>query len=133
MNDGIADENWLMTMQEELNQFERNEVWELVRLMIKVLFPTKWVFRKKMDKNDIIVRNAARVVPQGFNQQEGIAYEETFAPVAKLEVIRMLSSFACNKIFILYLMNVKSALLNGFINEEVFVEQPLGFESFNLE
>ena len=85
-----------------------------------------------MDENGIIIRNKARLVAQGYNQQEGIDYEETFAPVARLEAIRMLLAFACHKNFILYQMDVKSAFLNGYINEEVFVEQPLGFERFNF-
>ena len=80
-----------------------------------------------MDENGIIIRNKARLVAQGYNQQEGIDYEETFAPVARLEAIIMLLAFACHKNFILYQMDVKSAFLNGFINEEVYVEQPPGF------
>ena len=85
-----------------------------------------------MDENGIIIRNKARLVAQGYNQQEGIDYEETFAPVARLEAIRMLLAFAYHKNFILYQMDVKSAFLNGFINEEVYVEQPPGFVSFNF-
>ena len=120
-------------MQEELNQFERNEVWELVsRPNDQSVIGIKWVYRNKMDENGIIIRNKARLVAQGYNQQEGIDYEETFAPVARLEAIRMLLAFACHKNFILYQMDVKSAFLNGFINEEVYVEQPPGFESFNF-
>ena len=69
---------------------------------------------------------------QGYNQQEGIDYQETFAPVAKLESIRILLAFACYKNFILYQIDVKSDFLNGLINEEVYVEQPLGFGSFNF-
>ena len=86
----------------------------------------------KMDENDIIVRNKARLVAQRYNQQEGTNYKETFAPVARLEAIRMFFAFSCYKNFILYQMNVKSVFLNGFINEEVFVEKPLVFESFNF-
>ena len=82
-----------------------------------------------MDENGIIVRNKARLVAQGYNQEEGIDYEETFAPVARLEAIRMLLAFACFKDFILYQMDVKSAFLNGFINEEVYVEQQPGFQT----
>ena len=85
-----------------------------------------------MDENGIIVRNKARLVAQGFNQEEGIDYEETFAPVARLEAIRMLLAFACFKDFVLYQMDVKSAFLDDFINEEVYVEQPPGFQSFNF-
>ena len=70
-----------------------------------------------MDENDIIVRNKARLVAQGFNQEELIDYEETFAPVARLEAIRMLIAFECFKDFVLYQMDVKSAFLDGLINE----------------
>ena len=82
---------------------------------------TRWVFRNKMDENGIIIRNKARLVAQGFNQEEGIDYEETFVPVARLEAIRMLFAFECFKDFVLYQMDVKSDFLNGFINEEVYV------------
>ena len=77
----------------------------------------------------MIVRNKARLVAQGFNQEEGIDYEETFAPVARLESIRMLLAFACHKGFTLFQMDVKSAFLNGYILEEVYVEQPPGFQN----
>ena len=101
-------------MQEELNQFERSEVWELVpKPSNQSIIGTRWVFRNKMDENCIIVRNKARLVAQGFNQEEVIDYEETFAPIARLEVIRMLFVFACFKDFVLYQMDVKSAFLNG--------------------
>ena len=85
LNDAIVYENWVIAMQEELNKFERNEVWELVpRLNDQSVIGTKWVFRNKMDENDIIIRNKARLVAQGYNKQEGIDYEETFAPIARL-------------------------------------------------
>nr|CAN73842.1 hypothetical protein VITISV_008183 [Vitis vinifera] len=101
-------------MQEELNQFEMSEVWEFVpRPQNQSVIGTRWVFRNKIDENDIIIRNKARLVAQ-----------ETFAPVARLEAIRMLLAFACFKNFVLYQMDVKSAFLNGFIIEEVDVEQP---------
>ena len=83
----------------------------------------------KKDENGIIIRNKARLVAQGFNQEEGIDYEETFAPVARLEAIRMLLAFASYKDFKLFQMDVKSAFLNGIISEEVYVEQPPGFEN----
>ncbi|WKA00084.1 hypothetical protein VitviT2T_018475 [Vitis vinifera] len=123
----------MIAMQEELNQFEIIEVWKLVsKPSNQSVIRTIWVFRNKMDENDIIVRNKARLVAQGFNQEEGIDYEETFAPVARLETIRMLLAFACFKDFVLYQMDVKSAFLNGFINEEKHVEQPPDFQSFNF-
>ena len=85
-------------MQEELNQFKKNEVWKLVsRPSNQSVIETRWDFRNKMDENDIIVRNKASLVAQGFNQEEGIDYEETFVPVVRLEAIRMLLAFAILK------------------------------------
>ena len=105
----------MIAMQKELNQFERSEVWELVpRPSNQSVVGTRWVFRNKMDENGIIVRNKARLVSQGFNQEEGINYEETFALVARLEAIRMLLTFACFKDFILYQMDVKIAFFKWF-------------------
>ncbi|GJS15651.1 retrovirus-related pol polyprotein from transposon TNT 1-94 [Tanacetum coccineum] len=91
---------------------------------------TKWVYRNKLDENGIVTRNKARLVAQGDNQQEGINYDETYAPVARLESIRILLAYACALNFKLYQMDVKSAFLNGFINEEVYVAQPPGFIDF---
>ena len=88
---------------------------------------TRWVFRNKLDEFGVVTRNKARLVAQGFNQEEGISYDETFAPVARLESIRMLLAFASFKFFKLFQKDVKSAFLNGFIEEEVYVEQPPGF------
>ncbi|GJS30630.1 putative reverse transcriptase domain-containing protein [Tanacetum coccineum] len=86
--------------------------------------------RNKLDENGVVTRNKARLVAQGYNQQEGIDYDETYAPVARLESIRILLSYACAQDFKLYQMDMKSAFLNGFINEEVYVAQPLGFIDF---
>nr|GEW40819.1 retrovirus-related Pol polyprotein from transposon TNT 1-94 [Tanacetum cinerariifolium] len=94
------------------------------------IIETKWVFRKKLDKNGIVSRNKARLVAQGYNQQEGINYDETYAPFAILESIRILLAYACALDFKLFQMDVKSAFLNGFINEEVCVAQPPRFIDF---
>ncbi|GJV08694.1 copia protein [Tanacetum coccineum] len=91
---------------------------------------TKWVFRNKLDKNGVVSRNKARLVAQGYNQQEGIDYDETYAPVARLESIRYISCCLSLGLFKLFQMDVKSAFLNGFINEEVYVAQPSGFIDF---
>ncbi|GJV60851.1 copia protein [Tanacetum coccineum] len=121
----------VMAMQEELNQFKTNDVWELVpNPMDMTIIGTKWVYRNKLDENDVVTRNKARLVAQGYNQQEGIDYDETYAPVARLESIRILLAYACALDFKLYQMDVKSAFLNGFINEEVYVAQPPGFIDF---
>ena len=102
-------------MQEKLNQFERNKVWNLVpRPNDHFIIGTKWIFRNKMDEHSNIVRNKVRLVTQGYSQEERIDYEETYAPVARLEAIRMLMAFACFKNFKLFQMDFKSAFLNGF-------------------
>src|SRR4051812_39401699 len=129
--DALLDEHWLMAMQEELNQFERNDVWDLVpHPGDHQVIGTRWVFRNKLDENGVITRNKARLVAQGYNQEEGIDYEETYAPVARLEAIRLLLAYASSKDFKLFQMDVKSAFLNGYINEEVYVAQPPGFENY---
>ena len=83
-----------------------------------------------MDELGNVVRNKARLVAQGYNQEEGIDFDKTFAPVARIEAIRFLLAFACYTNFKLFQMDVKSAFLNGFIQEEVYVKQPLSFENF---
>jgi hypothetical protein len=89
----------------------------------------KWGFKNKQGKDDEVVWNKARLVAQGYSQVEGLDFRETFAPVAHLEVIRILLAFAVSRGFKLYQMDVKSAFLNGVIQEEVYVRQPPGFES----
>nr|GEW30448.1 copia protein [Tanacetum cinerariifolium] len=91
---------------------------------------TKWVFKNKLDENGIVSRNKVRLVAQGYNQQEGIDYDETYALVARLESIRILLAYACPLDYKLFQMGVKSAFLNGFINEEVYMTQPPGFIDF---
>ncbi|GJW53351.1 copia protein [Tanacetum coccineum] len=130
INEALKDENWVMAMQEELNQFKTNDVWELVpNPMDMTIIGKKYVYRNKLDENGVVTRNKA-VRPQGYNQQEGIDYDETYAPVARLESIRILLAYACALDFKLYQMDVKSAFLNGFINEKVYVAQPSGFIDF---
>ncbi|GJU81501.1 retrovirus-related pol polyprotein from transposon TNT 1-94 [Tanacetum coccineum] len=95
-----------------------------------MIIGTKWVFRNKLDENGVVSRNKARLVAQRYNQQEGIDYDETYAPVARLESIRILLAYACALDFKLFEMGVKNAFLNGFINEEVYLAQPPGFIDF---
>ncbi|GJV85949.1 retrovirus-related pol polyprotein from transposon TNT 1-94 [Tanacetum coccineum] len=96
VNEVLADESWIVAMQEELNQFIANNVWELVPQPWNMkIIGTNWVFRNKLDKNGIVSRNKARLVAQCYNQREGIDYDETYAPVARLESIRILLAYAC--------------------------------------
>ncbi|KAI3733481.1 hypothetical protein L6452_12924 [Arctium lappa] len=127
-DDALRDPNWVSAMQEELTEFSRNKVWNLIpRPSDKTVIGTKWVFRNKLDEHGTVTRNKARLVAQGYRQEEGIDYDETFAPVARLEAIRLFLAYAVYKDFIVYQMDVKSAFLNGKLNEEVYVEQPPGF------
>ncbi|CAM8987579.1 unnamed protein product [Rhodiola kirilowii] len=116
-------------MQEELGEFQRNDVWDLVPRPDNVnIIGTKWIFKNKSDEHGNITRNKARLVAQGYTQIEGVDFDETFAPVARLEAIRLLLALACLLKFKLFQMDVKSAFLNGVLNEEVYVAQPKGFE-----
>ncbi|BFG37724.1 hypothetical protein CerSpe_239980 [Prunus speciosa] len=125
----LADNDWILAMQDELNQFERNDVWYLVpRPKDSNVIGTKWIFRNKTDEKGQIMRNKARLVAQGYTQVEGLDFDETFAPVARLESVRLLLSIACHLRFKLHQMDVKSAFLNGVLQEEVYVEQPAGFQ-----
>ena len=118
IDEALKDVDWVNTMHEELNNFTRKQVWELVeRPKGHNVIRTKWVFRNKQDQDGIVVRNKARLVAQGYTQVEGLDFGETYAPVAGLEVIRILLAYACAHNIKLYQMNVKSAFLNGYINE----------------
>jgi len=97
VDEALADDGWILEMQDELNQFKRNDVWDLVsKPEHKNIIGTKWVFRNKLNEQGEVIRNKARLVAQGYSQQEGIDYTETFAPVARLEAIRLLLSYAVN-------------------------------------
>ncbi|KAJ9558178.1 hypothetical protein OSB04_012792 [Centaurea solstitialis] len=128
VSDALQDSDWITAMQEELNQFEALKVWRLVKLPdCKSVIDTKWLFKNKRDANNIIVRNKARLVAKGYRQQEGIDYDETFAPVARLEAIRMFLAYAAYKDFTVFQMDVKTTFLDGHLKEEVYVAQPEGF------
>ncbi|GJW43751.1 putative ribonuclease H-like domain-containing protein [Tanacetum coccineum] len=116
-------------MQEELLQFKLQQVWTLVDLSDgKRAIGTKWVYKNKKDKRGIVIKNKARLVTQGYTHEEGIDYDEIFAPVARIEAIRLFLAYASFKDFMVYQMDVKSAFLYGKIEEEVYVCQPPGFE-----
>ncbi|GJU75853.1 putative ribonuclease H-like domain-containing protein [Tanacetum coccineum] len=125
----LSDPAWVEAMQEELLQFKLQKVWILVDLPKgKRAIGTKWIFRNKKDERGIVTRNKARLVAQGYTQEEGIDYDEVFAPVARIEAIRLFLAYASFMGFMVYQMDVKSAFLYGTIEEEVYVCQPLGFE-----
>jgi hypothetical protein len=121
----LEDLNWVLAMQDELNNFKRNEVWSLVPCPKQNVVGTKWVFRNKQDKDGLMTRNKARIVAKGYAQVAGLDFEETFAPVTRLESIFILLAYAAHHSFKIFQMDMKRAFLNGPIKEEVYVEQPL--------
>ncbi|GJR06091.1 retrovirus-related pol polyprotein from transposon TNT 1-94 [Tanacetum coccineum] len=115
-------------MQEELHEFERLEVWELVPRPDKVMVITlKWIYKVKLDEMGGILKNKARLVARGYRQEEGIDFEESFALVARLDAIRIFLAYAAHMNMIVYQMDVKTTFLNGILREEVYVSQPDGF------
>ncbi|GJV81442.1 putative ribonuclease H-like domain-containing protein, partial [Tanacetum coccineum] len=126
----FTDLSWIEAIQDELLQFKLQKVWTLVDLPYgKRAIGTKWVYRNKKDERRIVVRNKARLVAQGYTQEEGIDYDEVFALVARIEAISLFLAYASFMNFVVYQMDVKMAFLYGKIKEEVYVCQPLGFEN----
>jgi len=115
-------------MNEELDQIEKNHTWELVpRPHDKDVIGTKWVFKNKLNENGEVIINKVSLVCKGYAEQEGIDFEETFTPIARLEAIRMFLAFSSFHHFKVYQMDVKYAFLNGNLEEEVYIEQLGGF------
>ncbi|GJZ97657.1 retrovirus-related pol polyprotein from transposon TNT 1-94 [Tanacetum coccineum] len=126
--DALTQSCWIEAMQEELNEFKHLKVWELVSRPDKVMVITlKWIYKVKLDELAGILKNKARLVAHGYRQEEGIDFEESFAPMARLDAIRIFLAFAAHMNMIVYQMDVKTAFLNGILREEVYVSQPDGF------
>ncbi|GKB16658.1 retrovirus-related pol polyprotein from transposon TNT 1-94 [Tanacetum coccineum] len=112
--------SWIDAMQEEIHEFQRLEVWELVSCPNKVLLvKLNWIYKVKKDEFGRVVKNKARLVAQGFRKEEGIDFEESFAPVARIEAIRIFVANATYKNITIYQMDVKMAFLNGGLKEEL--------------
>ena len=112
----------MVAMQEELNNFKRNEVWSLVPRLKQSFVGTNWVFYNKQDEHSVVTRKKAQLVAKGYAQVTCLDFEENFAPIARLESIRILLAYAAHHSFNLFQMDVESAFLNGPIKEEVYVE-----------
>ncbi|GJX15967.1 retrovirus-related pol polyprotein from transposon TNT 1-94 [Tanacetum coccineum] len=124
----MTEPSWIDAMQEEIHEFERLEVWELVPCPDNVfLIKLKWIYNVKTDEFGGALKNKARLVAQGFKQEKRINFEESFAPVARIDAIRIFVANAAHKNMIIYQMDVKTAFLNGELKEEVYVSQPEGF------
>ncbi|GKE51234.1 retrovirus-related pol polyprotein from transposon TNT 1-94, partial [Tanacetum coccineum] len=124
----ITEDCWFQAMQDEIHEFDRLQVWELVPppdcVMIIAL---KWIYKVKLDEYGDVLKNKARLVAKGYQQEEGIDFEESFAPVTRIEAIRIFIANAASKNMTIYQMDVKTAFLNGELKEEVYVSQPEGF------
>ncbi|GKA61372.1 retrovirus-related pol polyprotein from transposon TNT 1-94 [Tanacetum coccineum] len=115
-------------MQDEIHKFDRLQVWELVpRPYCVMIIALKWIYKIKLDEYTDVLKNKARLVAKGYRQKEGIDFEESFAPVASIEAIRIFITNAASKNMTIYQMDVKTAFLNGELKEEVYVSQPEDF------
>nr|GEX66304.1 hypothetical protein [Tanacetum cinerariifolium] len=124
----MADSAWIEAMQDELHQFDRLQVWELVdKLFGKSIIKLKWLWKNKTNEDQTVIRNKARLVAKGHAQEEGVDFKESFAPVARLEAVLIFIAYAAHKSFLIFHMDVKTAFLNGPLKEEVHVSQPERF------
>ncbi|GKA63057.1 retrovirus-related pol polyprotein from transposon TNT 1-94, partial [Tanacetum coccineum] len=115
-------------MQDEIHEFDRLQVWELVPPSdCALVIALKWIYKVKLDEYGDVLKNKARLVAKGYRQEEGINFEESFAPVARLEAIRIFLANAASKNITVYQMDVNTSFLNGGLKEEVYVSQPEGF------
>nr|GEV88260.1 hypothetical protein [Tanacetum cinerariifolium] len=128
IKEAMADSAWIESMQEELHQFDRLDVWELVdRPLCTNVINLKWLWKNKRDEENIVIRNKSCLVAKGYAQKEGVDFEESFAPIARLEAVRLFIAYAAHKSFTVYQMDVKTAFLYGPLKAEVYVNQPDGF------
>ena len=128
VKDALEDVDWSKPMEEEIEKIETNKTWSLVpRREDENVIGTKCDYKKKLDRNGEVTRNKARLVCEGYAQEEGIDYVEIFSSIARLEGVRALFSYFAYKDFKVYHMDVKSTFLNGILEEEVYIEKPEEF------
>jgi hypothetical protein len=127
--EAINSQVWIAAMKEELTMIEKNEIWMLVdRPVHKKVIGVKWFFKTKLNADGSINKHKARLVVKGYSQEPSIDFTETFAPVSRLDIIKLLLALAAQNGWHIFQLDVKSAFLNGVLNEEIYVEQPDGFE-----
>lgn len=126
--EAVQSTKWKQAMDEEIESIEKNNTWELTTLPRgQKTIGVKWVYKAKKNAKGEIEKYKARLVAKGYKQKQGVDYEEVFAPVARLETIRMIIAIAAQYKWSIHQMDVKSAFLNGLLEEEVYVEQPEGY------
>nr|GFC67039.1 Gag-Pol polyprotein [Tanacetum cinerariifolium] len=125
VKEAMTNPAWIESMQEELLQFKRMDVWVLVPILDNISpFTLKWIFKNNHDEAQTVIRNKSRLVMRGYRQEEGLDFEESFAPVAKMESIRIFLAYAAHKSFTVFEMDVKTVFLHGSLKEDVYVCQP---------
>ena len=128
VKDALENESWIEAMNEKIEKIEKNKTWTLLpKPKYKNVIGKKCVFENKLNEDGQVSRNKARLVCKGYYQEEGICYCENFSPIAILEGVKTLLPYVEHKGFKVYQMDVKSAFLNGILDEEVYIEQPKGF------
>ncbi|KAI5328948.1 hypothetical protein L3X38_028345 [Prunus dulcis] len=126
--EAAKDDSWKKAMEAEITMIEKNNTWELVnRPFDKPIIGVKWIYKTKLNLDGSVQKNKARLVAKGYSQKPGIDFNETFAPVARLDTVRTLVAVAAQRNWNMFQLDVKSAFLNGVLNEEVYVDQPSGF------
>nr|GEY39029.1 retrovirus-related Pol polyprotein from transposon TNT 1-94 [Tanacetum cinerariifolium] len=124
----VTEDCWFEAMQEKIHEFDRLQVWELVpHPDCAMIIALKWIYKVKLNKYGDVLKNKARLVAKGYSQEEGIDFEESFAPVSRLEAIRIFNANAASKNMTVYQMDMKTTFLNGELKKEVDVSQPEGF------
>nr|GEU74765.1 retrovirus-related Pol polyprotein from transposon TNT 1-94 [Tanacetum cinerariifolium] len=123
--EAMLDRNWIEFMQDELHQFQMLNVWELVPIRAgRNIIGVKWLWKNKTDVENIVIRNKSRLVAKGYRHEEGVDFEESFTPMARLKAVRMFAAYAAHKNFTIFQMDVETAFLNGSLKKEVYVNQP---------
>ncbi|KAG8485549.1 hypothetical protein CXB51_018884 [Gossypium anomalum] len=125
--EAARDMNWKKAMEAEMDMIQKNQTCDLVERLEKKVIGVRWVFRAKFNADGSLNKHKARLVVKGYSQQYGVDFEETFAPVARLDTIKLLFYLAAQKIWQIHQLDVKSAFLNGFLKEEIYIEQPDDF------
>nr|GFC60907.1 retrovirus-related Pol polyprotein from transposon TNT 1-94 [Tanacetum cinerariifolium] len=124
----VQDQGETSSHHEELHQFDRLDVWELVdRPLCTNVINLKWLWKNKRDEENTVIRNKSRLVAKGYAQKEGVDFEESFTPVARLEAVRLFIAYTAHMSFTIYQMDIKTAFLYGPLKEEVYINQPDGF------
>ncbi|MCI12639.1 copia-type polyprotein, partial [Trifolium medium] len=127
-NEAVKSDVWRIAMDQEIESIEKNDTWELVTLPKDARkIGVKWIYKTKYNEKGEVEKYKARLVAKGYSQQHGIDYNEVFAPVARWDTIRTILSHAASQNWPVYQLDVKSAFLHGDLVEDVYVEQPLGY------